>query len=718
MSDDIDSLLADRASESAAGDVSSLLAERASQGTKAAVPAGPSKTPAQPTAAQMADLERLRSGPSRFEKFTQGLGDVEIGLGQIANHIAETPLNYVRGKLGMKSVSADDFDKIVESRERLYQQQRQNAAQDGIDWWRIGGNAANPINYMGPAAAETAAGRIAVGTGIGAAFGAASPSTHPGDFWADKAKGAAVGAVTGAVTSAAIEGATAGIKAGVNWIRGQGTKVSKEASDAVAEAIAKGAAENKGIDPSSIDLDVLKAMKQEAQEALDKGVAPSKEAIFNRALANSLPVPVPLTRGQATRDPLQFAKEFGLKQVEGVGEPLAYNEQAQNRALIENLNVMGAKDAPDIVSAGQTLVGHIKTIDKALTDKIGEAYDSVRNSLGQPAAMDGKSAAQSIKASLDEAQLTAFLPKEIASTLDEMAEGKLPLNVKTAQALDKAWSGLQSGKSNYGLSTSADNAIQRAKEGLLNADVTDAAGEQSIAAYRVAKQLAKDRFDLIKATPAYKAVVNGERSAEPDQFFRKYVMSSTAREAAGLKSLVSQADPKAEELIGRTLMGEIKAKSLNGSEENGAFSQAKFAKFLDPVWQARLNALMPEGLVQNLHNLNRVAEIVQRAPVASVPNRSGTAATAGNMLMSAMKAGAGEKLSSFLSRVPGASAAMSEASKLSAMARAQRGVSEALNPGVTNSALPTVGPVGRQIARLSAAGAVPAATLEEMRDKK
>jgi hypothetical protein len=664
--------------------------------------------------------------PSAGKRFGMGLMDLPTGLGQIAEHVAEKPLNLLRSgiKKGLEAtgateaaqlfnpVSTEDFDNIVAEREQGYAAQRQAAGQNGIDWWRIGGNVANPINYMGPAAAETALGRIGVSTAAGAAFGAASPSAHPGDFWADKAKGAAVGAATGAVVGAATEGVTKAIGAGVRYLRGQG-EVSKEASDAVTDAIAKGAAQNQGIDPKSIDPDVLRAMKQEAQEALNKGVAPSQEAIVNRSLANSLPEPVPLTRAQATREPIAFAKEFALKQVQGVGEPLAYNEQAQNRALIENLDKIGARNSPDIVTAGQALTEHIKTVDKTLTDKIGEAYGAVRNSAGQPASMDGKAAAKAITAKLDEAQLTAFLPKEIQSTLADLADGKVPLNVQTAQALDKAWSGLQSGKSNYGLSTSADNAIQRAKAAILDAPVVDAAGDESIAAYKVAKQLAKDRFDLIDKTPAYKAVVNGERGAEPDQFFRKYVMGATAREATGLRALVTQVDPEADKLIGRTLLGEIKAKSINGTEENGAFSQAKFAKFLDPVWQARLTALLPDGVPQTLKNLNRVAELVQRAPVASVPNRSGTAATAGNLVMDAMKAGAGEKLSSVMSRVPGVSAAFETAGKLAAVSRAQRGVQEALNPGVTKAALPGVGPIGRQSLKLAAGALVPGAVATE-----
>lgn len=649
---------------------------------------------------------------SRIEKFARGVGDMATGTAQLLEHVpgVHQGLDLARAgiRAGMKAAGASEpayslfnpvdtaeFDKVISDNEKTFQARRQKAGETGIDWWRIGGNVANPVNYVGPGAATTAGGRILAATGMGAAQGVLQPSANEGDFWTDKAKGAAVGALSGAALSSATEA----VGAGVRLVRSAGKEVSDEASDAVTDAIAKGAAQNSGVDPAKVDPGVLSAMKQEAQEAIDKGVAPSEKSIFNRAVANSLPEPVNLTRGQATRDPLQYAKEFALKQVEGVGEPLAYNEQAQNRALIENLNRIGAKDAPDVVSAGQALTSKIAAIDDGLTTKINAAYKAVRNSAGQPASMDGKAFAESLLSTLE----ARDLPETIQSTLREIADGKLPLNVETAQYLDRAWSGLQSGKGSYGVSTTADRAIQKAKAALLDTDVVDAAGEESIAAYKVAKGLAKQRFDLIDANPAYKAVVNGARNAEPDQFFRKFVMGATAREADGLRKLVTAGDPDMDAMLGKTLLGEIKAGSLNGTEENGAFSASKFGKFLDSVWQAKLSALLPDGAVQTLKNLHYVAELVQRAPVASVPNRSGTAATAGNLVMSAMKAGASEKLAGLLSKVPGVSSAMKTAAEGAAAARTARGVQEALNPGVTASSVPAMGPAAREFAKLSTA---------------
>lgn len=691
--DDIDQMLQARAGAPESGDVDALLADRAAGHKSAPVP--------RPTVP-------LSSG-SRFWK---GFTDLPTGLGQFTEHVAETPLNWlrkgIRGALNLTGateaaqlfgdVSTKDFDQIVAQRERDYQQERADAHQSGIDWWRIGGNAANPVNYLAPGgAAASVGGRIGQAAAQGAFVGGMSPSAEPGNFWADKAKGAAVGGVAGAATSGVIEAAMPALKWGTSALRKAfGSGADDAAKAAGAERVVNETLKAQGVDPATVDIDVLKSMRQEVKEALDAKMAPNPTAIRNRADAESLPVPVKLMRGQATRDALQFAQEQNLRGIQGIGEPLTNRLTEQNRALVENLNAMGARNAPDPVSSGGTLAEHIRSIDETLKSKVGEAYDAVRNSAGQPAAMDGVQFARNVRASLDEE--FQFLPKEVQGTIEALSEGKLPLTVKRAQVLDKAWTGLQSGAP---ISDTTDRAIEIAKQSLLDAPLTDSVGAESIAAYKAAKSLARDRFQLIDSNPAYKAVIRGMKSAEPDQFFKRFVMSGTAREVESLKSLMQAADPKAPELIGRTLMGEIKRGSLNGSEESGAFSQAKFSKFVnDPVWKARLQSLLPTELVGNLQKLGRVAEVVQRPPVASAVNTSNT----GSAVVNAVKAGAFEKLNRVGSHIPGFATAAKTGAETAKQARLERAVSESLSPGVTIRSLPRLTP--EQVAALRAASVI------------
>lgn len=648
---------------------------------------------------------------SKTARFMQGLTDLPAGLGQLSEHMAEKPLNWLRHGIrsalnaaGQNSaadlfqdVSTKDFDQIIAQREQNYQQARAAAQQGGVDWWRLGGNIANPLNYAGPGAAETVAGRIGQAATQGAALGAATPSTRPGNFWADKLTGTAVGGATGAATAGLIEAAIPGIRAGVKMLKGT-AQPSIDAEHVVNETLKAG-----GIDPNTVDLNVLKTLRQEAQESLQHDVVPSATVMANRAQAESLPVPVELTRGQAARDPFLYAKELNQRGWEGVGEPIAERLTDQNRRLIANLDVMGAKDAPDPVSAGSTLISHIQTVDAGLKSKINAAYDAVKNSQGQSASLDGITAADNIRKALGEDY--EFLHPKVRSAVESLLDGS-PLTVERAQALDKAWSGLQSGAP---MSTTEDRAIEIAKKTLLDAPLDEAVGAQSIQAYQAAKGLAKQRFGLIDANPAYKAILREQRSADPDKFFQSFVTNGTAREIQGLQKLTAAADPGAPELIGKTLLGEIKRRSLNGSDDAATFSQAKFSKFVtDPVWRAKLGVTLPSQVNDTLERLNQVAQTIQRAPVASAVNRSNTTSAAFNAAQDVIKAGAGEQLLGKLgSKLPGFSTASQAAAAAAKTGRLQKAVQQSLNPGVTEKVLPALTPPQRESAGIALRALLP-----------
>jgi hypothetical protein len=693
MDDELGQMLAERAGQASPDDdVGALLAKRASGGT-IDVP-----------------QEQKPEPPSRADSFKQGLMDVPTGLGQIAEHVAETPLNVlragIRGALHTAGateaeqlfgdVSTKEFDKNVVAREDQYQASRGDKL--GFDWWRLAGNAANPINYLTPAGgpAATVAGRVAQAAGQGAFVGAMQPSMEE-RFWGDKVKGAAIGGATGAATAGLIEAVHPAISWGATWMS-KHLKGTDASSAAGAETVINEALKAKGIDAAQVPPNVLSGMQQEVKEAMEAGVAPSKASMANRALAESLPVPVPLLRGQATRDPQTFTRNMDLRGIKvgdnDIGLPIRNQLVAQNRALIDNLNALGAKDAPDVVSAGAQLAEHVRTVDGQLTDKIKQAYGVVTNSKGQSAGMDGKAFAESLNAKLGE--YMRVLPGEVRGVVEDLAEGKLPLTVERAQALDQVWSGMQSGKP---LSTAEDRAIQIAKEHLLDAPISEPIGAEAISAYRTAKGLAKARFDLIRENPAYKAVINRQKLAEPDQFFKRFVMGGTAREVGALRELTSAADPNAGELMGRTLMGEVKRLSINGGEEEGAFSQAKFSKFVsDPIWQARLQAALPKAVVENLHKLGAVAELVQRPPVGSSVNTSNTGSALINALGSAAKSGLMETITQKAGRfIPGAAQASENIATSLKSSRLEAEVAGALKPGVTLKSLPRL--TADQIAR-------------------
>lgn len=116
---------------------------------------------------------------SVFKRALTGLADPIIGIAQVA----DKAINPIRQMVRPGATSMDDY---VKQREAEYQ------APEGIDFARIAGNVANPINYIGgggPALWRRAA-------MAGAAQGAMAPTVSD-DYWTEKAKQAGAGALVG-----------------------------------------------------------------------------------------------------------------------------------------------------------------------------------------------------------------------------------------------------------------------------------------------------------------------------------------------------------------------------------------------------------------------------------------------------------------------------------------------------------------------------------------
>jgi hypothetical protein len=686
---------------------------------------------------QVTTAPKPGAGPSRSTRFMQGITDLPTGLGQIAEHVAETPLNgirwVIRGGLNaigahdaaslFANVSTSDFDQIVQQREQDYQKARTDAHQQGIDWWRLGGQAANPVNYLTPGGvAGTVAGRIGQSALQGAGISAAMPSLTPGSFWWDKAKGAVIGAATGTVISGLTEAAMPLIRMGVKAVKSAigGTQA---AATPAAEAVVNSALASRGVDPASVDLNVLSGMKEEVQSALEHDAEPSVEAIANRARAESLPVPVRLMRGQATGDPAAFSAEQNLRGITGVGEPLTQRLQEQNAAFIQNLDALGARGAPDPVSTGQQIESRVQTMWDGLQAQKESAYQAVRNSRGQPAMMDQFTASQQIREALDTPQaMHAWdtLPGHIQRTVEDLEDGNLPLTVAQMQALDKAWGA--DARAAASTNPSQSYAINTARRILGNAPIQDDVGQEARAAYQAARELHANQMSMLDPKlpngrpnpsfqPLVKAVVMDGKPAET--LFQSHFAGAAPSVASRNVSFLSQLDPGARQEIGQTLMGEIKRTALSSaSDERGTISQSVLTGWArDPVKAARMQALLPDPLVQTFRNLASTVEAAKRYPVASTVNTSNTGSAVVNAAISTLKEGA---MGQVVKRLPLAR----PIAEGMAAARTQTQVNSALNPGVTLKSLLTATPSQAAARRLTSRLAVPAAIAAESSDEE
>jgi hypothetical protein len=153
------------------------------------------------TSAQ-AEVKPQREATPLDERIATGFMDPIVGLAQLAEK-TRIP-GAIRGALGIEG----NMDDYVRQREADY------VAPQGVDWGRMGGNVANPINFVAPEAGVLAkaipvagvAGRIAASpitraAATGAAQSALAPVDPDKDFLTEKAKQMGVGGAVGGVAS-------------------------------------------------------------------------------------------------------------------------------------------------------------------------------------------------------------------------------------------------------------------------------------------------------------------------------------------------------------------------------------------------------------------------------------------------------------------------------------------------------------------------------------
>lgn len=695
MADEIDELLAAKAGDDS--DVDDLLRARAGETPTVQ----PSKFH-EPTAAELKDLKTFNEQSQDlpwYQRAAQGVNDPIIGAGQLMQHIVpDAVLNagrkvtdpIVNAVMGgppqdTSKTSSADFDQLVRNREQKYQAERSGAGQEGLDWNRIGGTVANPMSWLAP---EGSGAGVLAAVGNGAKQGLfqalMQPVTSQGSFLWNKGVQEAVGAVAGGTVGAALHA----LKPVWSLARDKLAGVFKGADEATQQAAAGKVVDDTlkatGADPAKVDPNLYAAIKQEVGDALKIGAEPDPKIMANRADAAALPVPIQLTRGQASRDPMQFSWEVNNSKLQGAGQPIQERLQQQNRQLIENLNELGAARAPAPFDASQKIIGTIQAVDAKAKAAVDQAYSAVRNSAGQPALMDRSAFQQAARGALEKQQLTEFIPDSIKAQYNALATGQVPLTVDTMQVLDRVWSAEQRAAKG-----SAQMAIGELRKALNDAPVTDQLGEQAVQAYKVARQLAAQRFGVMEANPAYKAVVDG---VEPDKFFQKYVAGANVSELAGLKQLIG---PENTAMLQDTLVGNLKKIALNrASDDNGVFSQAAYNKVLqDPVQAPRLQELfkdVPEKLGA-LYRVGRVAENVVAFPKGHSVNTSNTAPTVANLMHDMAKSEAGSAFWSGVGRViaPARAEVLKQAGEKRAISKA---VDEAMSPGVTRGPLKAVAP--------------------------
>jgi hypothetical protein len=335
--------------------------------------------------------------------------------------------------------------------------------------------------------------------------------------------------------------------------------------------------------------------------------------------ADTLPIPVRLTEGQATGDVVKLSNEQNRR---GKDTQLAQRFNEQNQQLTENLGAIREIAAPEVygtktIENSQSLIDAYKTLDKEKNKVIDAKYDELRQASGGDLPVDSKTLLSNIDNKLK---------KELLKTDGEGISQYKELKALTDKSENMTFDNYLAMRRNLSrLSAEAkDGNIRQAArlmvEELDKLPLTNETAQLKPIADQ-ARLLARQRFDALKKDPAYRAAINDSVAA--DKFMDKFVINGHHKNIETMINTLGR-DSQAHQHMAAGTVNWLKDKA-GIVNESGNFSQAGFNKALKKLDDVNnLNAIFnPEASTQ-LKNLGNVARYTQFQPKGSFVNNSNT----------------------------------------------------------------------------------------------
>lgn len=329
--------------------------------------------------------------------------------------------------------------------------------------------------------------------------------------------------------------------------------------------------------------------------------------------ADTLPVPVRLTEGQATGDVVKLSKEQNRR---GQDPALAQRFNEQNGQLIENLDAFRERAAPDAYGArtmdhGQSLIDSYKSIDTKLKTDIDAKYQALRDAAGGQFPVDAPALLNNIETSLKKQLLSNDAPpsqfKELQRLASENAmtfEDFLSLRRNLGQVARTATDG--------NVRTAASIMVKELEKLPLQAGAKELKPLAD-----TARKAARDRFQMLERDPAYRAAIDDAVPAE--KFVEKFVINGVNK---NVQTMVSHLDDMSRQHMAAGTLNYLRDRSIDAQ---GNFSQAgynKTLKFLDS--SNKLPLVFDGETATGLKTLGNVARYTQAQPKGSFVNNSNT----------------------------------------------------------------------------------------------
>ena len=333
--------------------------------------------------------------------------------------------------------------------------------------------------------------------------------------------------------------------------------------------------------------------------------------------ADTLPVPVRLTEGQATGDVVKLSNEQNRR---GKDPVLAQRFNEQNGQLVENLGLIRDKAAPDVygtkkIENSQGIIDAYKELDTKLNTGINADYQALRDAAGGQFPVDAPQLLKNVQTKLKKELLSNEAPAGQFSELKRLADS----NAMTFEDY-------LSLRRNLGdiARTNADGNTRKAASYMIE-ELEKLPLQKEAAALKPladkARASARARFQMLEKDPAMKAAVDDAVPA--DKFIDKFVVNGVNKNINTMVEHLGRDSPAHQHMAAGTVNW-LKDKA-GIVDETGNFSQAGYNKALKQLDDVQnLNAIFNQEAASQLKTLGNVARYTQAQPRGAFVNNSNT----------------------------------------------------------------------------------------------
>jgi hypothetical protein len=366
----------------------------------------------------------------------------------------------------------------------------------------------------------------------------------------------------------------------------------------------------------------LTNVSPELQQAISKaaqktGGAINPDVLSRHLEADSLPVKVQLTEGQATQDPVILSNEMNVR---AKHPQLATRFNDQNGQLVQNVQTIRDTVGPDVFSTnpaehGDTLIAAYKAKDAAAQNDITGRYQALKDANGGQFPVDAQALLTNASAQLHQQLLFDHAPRAVMSTLGRLADNN-SMTFENFESLRTNLARIQRSLTADGNEKAAAGVIRNAMEQLPLAPA--AAGLKPLA--DAARGAARAQFNALDADPAYKAAVND--AVPPDRFVNRFIVNAPRDDVALMRQNLAN-NPTATQTLGVATLDHLRNSAGIDANWNGNFSQGRFNNALQAL-SPKLRSLVDPKTADQLETLGNVARYTQSQPRGSFVNNSNT----------------------------------------------------------------------------------------------